>query len=142
MTAPKTQSSILARCSNFFYLVMGMIWSAGVWATGPMEAMSAQTQSDPKPPTKVEGDARMGKVLFDQHCVTCHGPKGRGDGLEIAGATVADLSSPTTQRKLNTDLLATIHDGRPGKVMPSWGYRLSKEQSRDVLAYIRTLRRK
>lgn len=107
-----------------------------------MEATWAQNQGAPKPPTKVEGDARAGKVLFDQHCVTCHGPRGRGDGLEIAGATVADLSSAATQRKLNVELLATIHEGRPGKVMPSWEYRLSKAQSRDVLAYIRTLRRK
>jgi mono/diheme cytochrome c family protein len=118
-----------------------MICIAGVWATAPVEATSAQNQSDPKPPTTVEGDARAGKVLFEKHCVTCHGPRGRGDGLEIAGATVADLSSPTTQRKLNVDLLATIHEGRPGRVMPSWKYRLSKEQSIDVLAYIRTLRK-
>jgi mono/diheme cytochrome c family protein len=89
----------------------------------------------------VSGDPRAGKELFEKHCVTCHGPRGRGDGLEIAGATVADLSSPTTQRKLNVDLLATIHEGRPGKVMPSWKYRFSKEQSIDVLAYIRTLRK-
>lgn len=106
-----------------------------------MEAASAQNLKTPKPATTVTGDARAGKILFDQHCVTCHGPKGRGDGLEIAGATVADLSSPTTQRKLNADLLATIHEGRPGKVMPSWDYRLSPEQSRDVLTYIRTLKR-
>jgi mono/diheme cytochrome c family protein len=85
---------------------------------------------------------RAGKELFEKHCVTCHGPRGRGDGLEIAGATVADLSSPATQRKLNVDLLATIHEGQSGKVMPSWKYRLSKEQSIDVLAYVRTLRRK
>lgn len=90
----------------------------------------------------IGGDARLGKGLFEQHCVTCHGPRGRGDGLEIAGATVADLSSAATQRKLNVELLATIHEGRPGKVMPSWEYKLSKTQSRDILAYIRTLRRK
>lgn len=89
-----------------------------------------------------EGNAKVGKILFKQHCVTCHGPRGRGDGLEIAGATVADLSAPVTQRKLNVDLLTTIHEGRPGKVMPSWGYRLSQEQSGDILAYIRTLKRK
>lgn len=133
---------MLPKCSDLYGLVMGMIWTTGVWATAPAEATWAQTQSDPKPPANAEGDARAGKILFNQHCVTCHGPKGRGDGLEIAGATVADLSSPTTQRKLGVDLLTTIHEGRPGKVMPSWGYRLSKEQSRDVVAYIRTLRKK
>jgi mono/diheme cytochrome c family protein len=114
----------------------------GIWVAVSVDSTWAQTQPDRKPPTQVEGDARAGKVLFNQHCVTCHGLKGRGDGLQIAGATVADLSSPATQRKLNVDLLTTIHEGRPGRVMPSWEYRLSKEQTRDVLAYIRTLRRK
>lgn len=90
----------------------------------------------------VSGDPRAGKDLFEKYCLTCHGPRGRGDGLEIVGATVADLSSAATQRKLNVDLLTTIHEGRPGKVMPSWKWRLSEEQSKNVLAYVRTLRRK
>lgn len=142
MTILKGSASILSSRSDFYGLVIGIVCTAGVWVTAPMEATSAQNQSAPKTSAKVEGDPRAGKVLFDQHCVTCHGPKGRGDGIEIAGATVADLSSPRTQRQLDLDLLATIHEGRPGKVMPSWEYRLSKEQSRDVLAYIRTLGRK
>ncbi len=142
MTTLKNQPSTLPSRSVLFYLFVGMICTAGVWATAPVDVIWAQTQPDRKPPTQIEGDTLAGKVLFSQHCMTCHGPKGRGDGLQIAGATVADLSSPTTQRKLNVDLLTTIHEGRPGRVMPSWEYRLSKEQTRDVLAYIRTLRRK
>ena len=90
----------------------------------------------------IDGDPQAGRELFLKYCAICHGPRGRGDGLEIAGANVADLSSVTTQRKLNVDLLTTIHEGRPGKVMPSWKWRLSKEQSKDVLAHVRTLRRK
>ncbi len=142
MTALKNKPSILPSRSDLFYFLVGMICTAGVWATAPVDVIWGQTQPDQKSPTLVEGDVRGGKVLFTRHCVTCHGPKGQGDGLQIAGATVADLSSPATQRKLNVDLLTTIHEGRPGRVMPSWEYRLSKEQTRDVLAYIRTLRRK
>jgi mono/diheme cytochrome c family protein len=141
MITPKNRSSILCRYSNFYDLVIGMICAAGIWAIVPVEATWGQNQTPPRSPTKVEGNARAGKILFDQHCVTCHGPRGRGDGLEIAGATVADLSSSRTQRKLNVDLLTTIHEGRPGKVMPSWKWRLSGEQSKDVLAYVRTLKR-
>ena len=142
MTTLKDQPSTRPSRSDLFYLFVGMIYTAGIWALLPVGSTWARNLTDSTPPTQLEGDARAGKVLFNQHCVTCHGPKGRGDGLQIAGATVADLSSPTTQRKLNVDLLTTIHEGRPGRVMPSWEYRLSKEQTRDVLAYIRTLRRK
>jgi mono/diheme cytochrome c family protein len=142
MTTLKNQPSTLPSRSVLFYLFVGMICRAGVWATAPVDVIWAQTQPDRKPPTQIEGDTLAGKVLFTRHCVTCHGPKGQGDGLQIAGATVADLSSPATQRKLNVDLLTTIHEGRPGRVMPSWEYRLSQEQTRDVLAYIRTLKQK
>lgn len=142
MAMRKVKTPITQRLPTLYCLVASMTMAIGIWVAVSVDSTWAQTQPDRKPPTQVEGDARAGKVLFNQHCVTCHGLKGRGDGLQIAGATIADLSSPATQRKLNVDLLTTIHEGRPGRVMPSWEYRLSKEQTRDVLAYIRTLRRK
>ncbi|HSA86821.1 MAG TPA: cytochrome c [Nitrospira sp.] len=88
-----------------------------------------------------KGDARSGKELFGKHCATCHGPRGKGDGLKIVGAEVADLASPSTQQKLSADLMKTIHEGRPEKVMPAWKWRLSEQQTKDVLAYLRTLRK-
>jgi mono/diheme cytochrome c family protein len=98
-------------------------------------------QTGAKHDLTVDGDARAGKGLFEKHCVICHGARGKGDGLEIVGAEVADLTSATTQRKLGMDLLKTIHEGRPDKVMPSWKWRLSEQQAKDVLAYVRTLRK-
>ena len=104
-------------------------------------ALTPRTQTGPKRGVADDGNAQAGKGLFEKHCVTCHGPRGKGDGLEIVGAEVADLSSPATQRKLSTDLLKTIHEGRPERVMPSWKWRLSEQQTKDVLAYVRTLRK-
>jgi mono/diheme cytochrome c family protein len=134
-------SSIIGGYSKLYFLAVGLISAAGVWATLPLEMTSAGPQTDVRPTIPVADDVQAGRALFEKHCVTCHGPRGRGDGLAITGATVADLSSPTTQRKLNADLLTTIHEGRPGKVMPSWEYRFSKDQLRDVLAYVRTLKK-
>lgn len=106
-------------------------------APGPAPRNATDSQRE----GTVTGDARVGKGLFEKHCVTCHGPRGQGDGLKIVGAEVADLTSATTQRKLSADLLKTIHEGRPEKVMPSWKLRLSEQQAKDVLAYVRTLKR-
>ena len=105
----------------------------------PTSTLNNQTGA--KRGVTVDGDARVGKGLFEKHCAMCHGPRGKGDGLEIVGAEVADLTSAATQRKLSMDLLKTIHDGRPEKVMPSWKWRLSEQQAKDVLAYVRTLRK-
>jgi mono/diheme cytochrome c family protein len=122
--------------------VMTCLMSAtGMVVLTSLDAMSAQERAAPRQDIILGSDPRNGKSLFEQHCVLCHGPRGKGDGLEIAGAEVADLSSAATQRRLNVDLIKTIHDGRPGKVMPSWKLRLSDKQVHDVLAYIRTLQK-
>jgi len=121
-------------------VVTCLMSATGVVVLTSLDAMSAQERAAPKQDIILGSDPRSGKSLFEQHCVLCHGPRGKGDGLEIAGAEVADLSSAATQRKLNVDLIKTIHDGRPSKVMPSWKLRLSDKQVHDVLAYIRTLK--
>lgn len=131
--------------STTFILVIGGIqnFSDAAQSTPPSETApgsAPRNPADSKHDVTVDGDARVGKGLFEKHCVTCHGPRGQGDGLKIVGAEVADLTSATTQRKLSAYLLKTIHEGRPEKVMPSWKWRLSKQQAKDVLAYIRTLK--
>jgi mono/diheme cytochrome c family protein len=102
---------------------------------------NGRNQMGSKQDVTADGDARAGKELFGKHCATCHGPRGKGDGLKIVGAEVADLTSAATQRKLSVDMLKTIHEGRPEKVMPAWKWRLSQQQTKDVLAYIRTLKK-
>jgi len=98
-----------------------------------------QITSDPN--VMAGGEAGAGKELFGKHCATRHGPRGKGDALKIVGAEVADLTSAATQGKLRVDLLKTIHEGRPEKVMPAWKWRFSEQQTKDVLAYVRTLRK-
>ena len=84
------------------------------------------------------GDVARGKVIFVRHCTGCHGPEGGGDGYRfLRGPDPANLTSPSTRKKSDSDLIKTIHDGKPN--MPPWKTRLSEKESRDVLAYVRTL---
>ena len=140
MVRPKHKSMRIPEHWRLCSLVACLTCATGILLTASLEATSAQERAVPKQDIILGSDARTGKSLFEKHCVLCHGPRGKGDGLEIAGANVADLSSPATQRRLNVDLIKTIHEGRPGKVMPSWKLRLSDKQVHDVLAYIRTLK--
>lgn len=95
-------------------------------------AASGQADADPS-------QARMnkGKMLFVKHCAGCHGNRGKGNGYTLLGADPANLTSPAIKKKSDAALLNTIHEGKPS--MPSWKVRLSEQDSRDVLAYIRTL---
>jgi mono/diheme cytochrome c family protein len=78
-----------------------------------------------------------GRKIFIKHCAGCHGVEGKGDGYTLLGADPANLTSPAIKKKSDAALLNTIHEGKPS--MPSWKVRLSEQDSRDVLAYIRTL---
>ena len=92
-------------------------------------------QAEPKVQS---GDVARGKTLFVRYCTGCHGPQGGGDGYRfLGGPDPANLASPSTSKKPDAELLKTIHDGKPN--MPPWKVRLSEKESRDVLAYVRTL---
>ena len=95
----------------------------------------AQGQAKPKAQS---GDVAGGKILFARHCAGCHGPEGGGDGYKfLRGPDPANLTLPSIKKKSDAELFRTIHDGKPN--MPPWEARLSEKESRDVLAYVRTL---
>ncbi len=85
----------------------------------------------------VSPNVANGQKLFHRHCTGCHGPTGKGDGYALLGPTPADLTAPAMAGTSDADLLATLHRGRPN--MPPWNKRLSEQQRRDVIAYVRTL---
>lgn len=104
------------------------------FASGLLFGAAAQGQAELKTQS---GDVARGKTLFVRDCAGCHGLQGKGDGYRILGPDPANLTAPSTTKKSDADLLKTIHDGKPN--MPAWKVYLSEKQSRDVLAYVRTL---
>jgi mono/diheme cytochrome c family protein len=91
-------------------------------------------------PQKLAGDPAKGKAVYEKHCLSCHGQEGRGNGpmgsLLIPPAT--DYTE-STKGKSDAELLHTIKEGRPGTAMRSFKGWLSKQEMRDVLAYVRVL---
>ena len=81
-----------------------------------------------------------GKTIYRDNCTACHGSSERGDGYVQFEPPVADLTSPTVQRKSDDELSKTVHAGRLGTAMGSWRLALSAEEIRDVVAYLRTLK--
>lgn len=113
-------------------VIMGSIVSVALISMAGPCAIGAQPEAD----SRSDDDVR-GKMIFTSHCAGCHGPEGKGDGYMMLGPDPANLTSPSTTRKSDARLLLTIHEGKPN--MPSWKLLLSDEESRAVLAYIRTL---
>lgn len=109
-------------------MVMGL---AAIVAGSQLAIATPKTEDSPS-----AGHAK-GKRIFSQYCAGCHGPEGKGDGYRLLGPEPANLTRPATKLKSDAALLQAIHEGKSN--MPSWKVRLSENDSRAVLAYIRTL---
>jgi mono/diheme cytochrome c family protein len=96
--------------------------------------------NDPRPPA----GASRGERLYYAHCVECHGRDGRGSWraalflLRPGDLTATDRTSPQSERYM-FDIIKNGGSalGRPG--MPSFGYHMSDDDIRALVAYLRTL---
>jgi mono/diheme cytochrome c family protein len=76
--------------------------------------------------------AKEGRQIFLQTgCYNCHGLEAKGGGI------APDLTVTTLDPR---QMFKTIHDGRPGTLMPSWGKELDADQIWKVITYLRSIR--
>ena len=81
-----------------------------------------------------------GRATFQERCLPCHGPRGRGDGP--AGAALdprpADLFLHVPQHT-DGELFYFISRGIPGSAMPAWRTTLSETERWQLVQYLRVL---
>ena len=82
-----------------------------------------------------------GKVLYQTHCLRCHGPLGDGKGPDAASLTVPprDFHTSESTSKNEYELRSIIIWGLVFSPMHSWGFRLTPQEIRNVISYIRQL---
>jgi mono/diheme cytochrome c family protein len=79
-----------------------------------------------------------GADTFKAKCAMCHGADGKGDTSMGKTMKVRDLGSADVQSQSDADLTAIITNGK-GK-MPKYDGKLTADQIKDVVKYIRTLK--
>lgn len=86
------------------------------------------------------GAITHGGALYAQHCATCHGASGRGDGPAAASLPTkpADLIEHTSHHRAG-DLYWWIAHGIPGTRMPGFAQQLSDSDMWNVVAYLHAL---
>jgi mono/diheme cytochrome c family protein len=99
-------------------------------------AANEEVPSDQAPaanPFAGNADAvKTGRQLFlNTGCYNCHGFEAKGGGI------APDLTASKLDPK---QMLRTIHDGRPGTLMPSWSKQLSSDEIWKVITYLQSLR--
>jgi mono/diheme cytochrome c family protein len=80
-----------------------------------------------------------GKQIYTRFCVTCHGNKGKGDGIAAPGLAKppADHTSDFVQKQKDGALFWIITAGN--RPMPTYKTTLTTAQRWQVVNYIRTL---
>ncbi|MBI5858229.1 MAG: c-type cytochrome [Sphingobacteriales bacterium] len=92
----------------------------------------------------LKGDAESiatGKTLYTQHCKSCHGTKGKGDGPKASqlDTECGDFTKATFQAQTDGSIFYKTYQGR--KDMPS--YKTKIPDANDIWAvvnYMRTLK--
>jgi mono/diheme cytochrome c family protein len=80
-----------------------------------------------------------GEALYKAKCVACHGADGKGETAVGKANKVRDLGSADVQKQSDDELAGIIGNGK-GK-MPAYGKSLKPEQIKDLVAYIRSLKK-
>jgi len=80
----------------------------------------------------------QGADIFKSKCAMCHGADGTGSAIGKKMG-VQDLTSPEVQKQTDAQLTATISNGKDK--MPEFGDKLTAEEIKSVVAYIRTLKK-
>jgi cytochrome c6 len=80
-----------------------------------------------------------GEALYKSKCAGCHGADGKGQTAVGKADNIRDLGSADVQAKSDDAIAGIIGNGK-GK-MPAYGKSLKPDQIKDLVTYIRTLKK-
>jgi mono/diheme cytochrome c family protein len=90
-----------------------------------------------------EASVIRGRLVFQNYCVLCHGPEGKGDGraARLHNPPPFNLTLSVAARDYITQVVRKGGEamGR-GKGMPPWGDQLTDEQINDTLNFLFSIR--
>lgn len=86
-----------------------------------------------------EKSIEAGKQIYTRECLSCHGPRGRGDGPQAKDLekSPGNLTAPTMWNQTDGELFWKITEGR--SPMPGFGKLLTEQERWHVINFIRTL---
>jgi mono/diheme cytochrome c family protein len=84
-----------------------------------------------------DGTPGPGADIYKAKCAKCHGEDGQAHTLAGRMTKAADLKSPMVTGSSDADLIGVVTNGK--KKMPAFGKKLSEDQIKSVVAYVRSL---
>jgi mono/diheme cytochrome c family protein len=100
-----------------------------LWALGALLLFTA--------PVRAQGDA---PATFKAKCAACHGDDGKGATPAGQKLGAHDFTSPDAAKMTDAELIEIIKQGK--NKMPAYGDKLSDQEIKDLVAYIRKFAKK
>ncbi len=85
--------------------------------------------------------AEDGAATFKAKCAACHGADGSGNTTVGKSMKIRDLSSPDVQKQTDEQLTGIITNGK-APAMPAFKDKITADQIKQLLAFIRQLAKK
>lgn len=115
-----------------------------------LSAATFELQAQPASPTTASPtDSQVvGRAVYEQHCATCHGSSGDGNGSaavwlypkprNFSAGLFKIKSTPGPSLPTDEDLFQSVTRGLAGSSMPGFSY-LTEAERRDVVQYVKFL---
>ena len=103
---------------------------------------TAQTDAAASPARSAPvDDLATARELYTVNCQICHRQTGKGGAVTVDGKKLkpADLTSDRAKKHEDADLIKDISEGAPDDGMPAFKGKLSEEQMKQIVKFIRTL---
>lgn len=123
----------------FSFLIIACFISVNVYSQGRKFPAPASADAIVNPLKGNEAATSAGKIIYIKFCVTCHGTKGKGDGIAAPGLPKppADHTSDFVQKQTDGAIYWIITQGN--NPMPTYKTTLTEAQRWQLVNYIRTL---
>ena len=129
------------------------LFMSGLFAIGMLAFVPKNSSQDPwnvpdawkNKVNPLKGNAESvvtGKALYNQHCKSCHGTKGLGDGTKAATlkTETGDFSKADFQSQTDVSIFYKTNEGRQD--MPSFKKKIPDADERwSIVNYLRTLKK-
>jgi mono/diheme cytochrome c family protein len=123
------------------------LWFSGVTLLGLATSMAAGQKSGTSsaaalknPVAATDDSIAAGRRTYQRLCVSCHGPKGKGDGGGAGGGgQPSDLTDDTWDHgSTDGEIFTAIHDGTSADMEP-YGERISASDIWNLVNFIRSI---
>jgi mono/diheme cytochrome c family protein len=106
----------------------------------PMKAAATPTGLT-EPPAEGKPEVASEKELYAANCMICHRDTGKGGKITMAGKTIRpdDLTSAKMKQHTDDKLFSHISDGIEDEGMPAFKEKLTPDEIKAIVKYLRTL---